>query len=115
MSASQYSTAAACDQVDHLASLDDVETVQARLDERKQQLRAEKKSVEKVLQKKPEKKPEKTKSALEVLEERPEKQQSALQEQALAADLIRVESETAAVTVSELSGTCHKVKNCRLR
>ena len=57
MSASQYSTAAACDQVDHLASL----------------------------------------------------------EQALAADLIRVESETAAVTVSELSGKWHKVKNCTLR
>ena len=115
MSAAQYSTAAACDQVDHLASLDDVETVQARLDERKQQLRAEKKSVEKVLQKRPETKPEKTKSALEVLEERPEKQQSALQEQALAADLIRVESETAAVTVTELSGKWHKVKNCTLR
>ena len=115
MSAAQYSTAAACDQVDHLASFDDVETVQARLDERKQQLRVEKKSVEKVLQKSPEKTPEETKSSLEVIEERPEKQQSALQEQALAADLIRVESETAAVTVSELNGACHKVKNCTLR
>ena len=68
-----------------------------------------------MLQKRPETKPEKTKSALEVLEERPEKQQSALQEQALKADLIRVESETAAVTVSELSGKWHKVKNCTLR
>ena len=115
MSASQYSTAAACDQVDHLETLDDIDIVQARLDERKQQLRAEKKSVEKVLQKRPETKPEETKSALEVLEERPEKQQSALQEQALAADLIRVESETAAVTVSELNGTCHEVKHCTLR
>ena len=114
MSASQYSTAAACDQIDHLATLDDIRIVQARIDEREQQLRTENKSVEKVLQKRPEKKPEETKSALEVLEERPEKQQSALQEQALAADLIRVESETAAVTVSELSGACHKVKNCTL-
>ena len=72
-------------------------------------------SVEKVLQKRPVKTLEETKSALEVIEERPEKQQSALQEQALAADLIRVESETAAVTVTELSGKWHKVKNCTLR
>ena len=36
-------------------------------------------------------------------------------EQALVADLMRVESETAAVTVSELSGKWHKVKNCTLR
>ena len=115
MSASQYSTAAACDQIDHLATLDDITIVQARIDEREQQLRTENKSVENVLQKKPVKKPQETKSALEVIEERPEKQQSALQEQALAADLIRVESETAAVTVSKLNGTCHEVKNCRLR
>ena len=115
MSAAQYSTAAACDQIDHLATLDDIRIVKARIDEREQQLRTENKSVEKALQNRPEKKPEETKSALEVIEERPEKQQSALQEQALAADLFRVESETAAVTVSELSGACHKVKNRRLR
>ena len=36
---------------------------------------------------------------------------------ALAADLGRVASEVAdaVVTVSELSGACHKVKNCTLR
>ena len=115
MSATQYSTAAACDQIDHLATLDDIRIVQARIDEREQQLRTENKSVENVLQKRPEKKPEQTKSLLEVIEEMPEKQQSALQEQALAADLIRVESETADVSVSELSGKWHKVKNCKLR
>ena len=115
MSAAQYSTAAACDQIDHLATLDDIRIVQARIDEREQQLRTENKSVENVLQERTVAKPEEMKSALEVIEERPEKQQSALQEQALAADLIRVESETAAVTVSELSGKWHKVKNCTLR
>ena len=94
----------------------DIVTAGVSTKQRQQQLRTENKSVEKVLQKKPVKKPEETKSALEVIEERPpEKQKSALQEQALAADLIRVESETAAVTVSELNGTCHKVKHCTLR
>ena len=68
MSAAQYSTAAACDQVDHLATLDDIRVVQVRIDERKQQLRTENKSVEKVLHKRPEKKPEETKSLLEVIE-----------------------------------------------